>query len=104
MLGVSDRISQRHKRRVTWAHGITYAGIGFITYGTGKLQPLHEKKETNDCLSKGMEVLMKVDRRNCVVTFTLIDPSARSINNECIPINGTREYQVVSPILNQPMR
>jgi hypothetical protein len=49
-------------------------------------------------LNDGMEVVVEVDRKNCIVTFTLKGPSTKKNK----PIDGTRVYNVHSPILKNP--
>ena len=101
-IGLTDRLTQRNRQSVNHSHSIYYYGGGAIYYGTEEKAQPYRESITNDCLSSGMEVVIKVDMQASTVTFNLHEESIN--RNTFKPIKGTRQYQVVTPLLTAPSR
>ena len=86
-IGLTDRLTQRHRDYAQVEHSIKYFSAGNINYaiGDGKYQTL----STGEELLEDMEIVMEVDKPKCTVTF-LFEGGHQQ---------GIRQYTVKSPIL-----
>jgi hypothetical protein len=90
-MGVIHRVAYKRMPSEAESSIICYGGTGYTFYGTGGMGEESTKSEwTGDCLSSGIDVVVKVEVATCVVTFILKGESIKWVDYPTTsqPING----------------